>query len=72
MNLKKILLQTLKPLIKSVLLSTLKDNKTKKSIIDMINTKIDIPILCEAEEERLLGQIYDAAEEAVVIVIDRY
>jgi hypothetical protein len=61
----------LKPLIKGAVLLVLKNPATKEKIVDTINTKLDIPKLTEAEEKKLLSQVYEATEESIKIVIDR-
>lgn len=43
----------------------------KDLVISKANEKLDVPKLNEDEEAKFLASIYDAVEEAVVIVLDR-
>ena len=40
-------------------------------MVTLANKKLDIPKLTEEEEAKFLASIYDAVEEAVVVILDR-
>lgn len=42
---------------------------TKKSIIDGLNEKVDIPIINERTEEKILTAIYDVIEDVMKKVL---
>ena len=41
------------------------NDEMKKSIIDKLNANINIPIISESTEEKILTAIYDSVEEVV-------
>jgi hypothetical protein len=43
----------------------------KDLVISKANKKLDVPKLNEDEEAKFLASIYDAVEEATIIVLDR-
>jgi hypothetical protein len=49
-----------KAILLPILMKKLSDPTTKRELVKLINDKIDLPKLTEADEELLLGQIYDA------------
>lgn len=65
------LVKLFKPLIKKLVLREIKNLETKKYIVDLVNSRLDIPKMTEAEEAKLLLQVYDASCEAAVTIIDR-
>lgn len=64
-------LKLLKPFIKRYITKKLADEDMQNTAIGIINEKIDIPKLTEKQEEKLLNQIYDALEEALIEIIDQ-
>ena len=67
----KFLIKLLKGPIKALLIRELKKEDNKEFIIDLVNVKLDIPKLSEAEEEKLLDAVYTAATEALAVALDR-
>ena len=49
--------------------SHLFNDKTKKAIIEGLNERIDIPIINEKTEEKVLSAIYDVVEEVMKKVL---
>jgi|TARA_R100001530_G_scaffold136275_1_gene116162 hypothetical protein len=45
------------------------NDDTKKAIIDGLNEKIDIPIINERTEEKILTAIYDVVEDVMKKVL---
>tara|TARA_R100001530_G_scaffold67704_1_gene48211 strand:- start:483 stop:662 length:180 start_codon:yes stop_codon:yes gene_type:complete len=45
------------------------NDKTKKAIIEGLNERIDIPIINEKTEEKVLSAIYDVVEEVMKKVL---
>jgi len=67
----KVLIKMFKPLIKKVLRKELEKQDNQDLVVGIINEKLDIPKLTEAEEKKLLDQVYDAVEESALTLIDR-
>ena len=63
------LITLVKPLIKKGLkMLILKDN-FRQMVISHINSKVQLPKLDKAQEERLINQIYVALQEAILEII---
>lgn len=66
-----ILHKMLKPLIKKLVLGKLRDVATSKYIVDLINSKLDVPKLSEEEESKLITAIILALFTATETAIER-
>ena len=51
--------------------SHLLNDSTKKAIIDGLNERIDIPIINEKTEEKVLSAIYEVVEEVMKKVLGK-
>tara|TARA_Y100000588_G_scaffold241804_1_gene255777 strand:+ start:74 stop:253 length:180 start_codon:yes stop_codon:yes gene_type:complete len=51
--------------------SHLFNDSTKKAIIDGLNERIDIPIINEKTEEKVLSAIYEVVEEVMKKVLGK-
>ena len=51
--------------------SQLFNDETKKSIIDGLNERIDIPIINEKTEEKVLTAIYEVVEDVMKKVLGK-
>lgn len=60
------------PKLKDFLLDHVKSEESQKKYVDIINKKIDIPNLSEEAEKKLLDQIYDAGQEAIVEIVENF
>lgn len=67
----KLFIRMLKPLIKRYLRKALEEDGNQTYLVDLANSKVDIPKLTEEEEKKLLDQIYEALTESAVTFIDR-
>ena len=47
------------------------NDKTKKAIIEGLNAKVDIPIINEKTEEKILTAIYDVVEDVMKKVLGK-
>lgn len=65
------LLKLFKGPIRKIVKKKLADEELQQMLVDRLNEKLDIPNLEEVEEEKLFNAVYDAAEEALLIAIDR-
>jgi hypothetical protein len=65
----KLILRMFKGPIKKFFLKELEDKQ--EEWLDLLNEKIDIPKIDEAEEYDLLNQLYDVLQESVETIIDR-
>jgi len=68
---KKILLNFLKPFIKAKIENLINNGKYKKEVIARINSKINIPTMDEATEEKLISDIVNAIQAQAIELIDR-
>lgn len=68
-KIQALVLKMAKPLIKRLLINTIKDNQVL--VIQSLKNKVDIPKLSPEEEARLYVQMYDALETAAVTIIER-
>lgn len=66
-----IFLKMFKGPIKKIILKELAKEELQEIVVKSINEKLDIPKLTEVEEAVLFNKIYDAAEEAIALAIDR-
>ena len=55
--------------LEKVVIDTLKENKGQ--IVDYINKKVNIPLVSEANEEKIFSAIADCAIEAVEEVLSK-
>lgn len=69
---QKIAVKMLWPRIKQFLIEHIKSEETQKKYVDLINNKLDIPNLSEEAEKKLLDQVYDAGQEALVEIIENF
>jgi len=69
---QKMAIKLVWPKIKAITLGYVKSEEYQKKYVDFINKKIDIPRLSEELEEKLLNQIYDAGQEAIVEIIENF
>jgi len=60
------------PMVKKFLLEHIKSEESQKKYVDIINRKLDIPNLSEEAETKLLNQVYDAGQEALVEIINNF
>ena len=58
------------PRIKKFLIERIKSEEIQKKYIELINKKLDIPNLSEEAETKLLNQIYDAGQEALIEIVE--
>lgn len=69
---QKIAVKMLWPKIEQFLIEHIKSEETQKKYVDLINKKIDIPNLSEEAETKLLNQVYDAGQEALVEIVENF
>ena len=69
---QKIAIKMLWPKIKTFLIKHINSEETQKNYVDLINRKLDIPNLSEDAETKLLNQIYDAGQEALVEIVENF
>jgi hypothetical protein len=67
---QRVLSKMVWPKIKQEILKYIKSEETQKKYVDLINKKLDIPNLSEEAETKLLNQVYDAGQEALVEVVE--
>ena len=65
------LIKLLKPFIKRRVIKELENKDNKKSLVEAVNHKIDLPKLTEEEEHKLYSQLYDLLKDHITLVIDR-
>ncbi len=65
------LIKMAKPLIKKILIKELEKEATRSLVIDLVNTKVDLPKLSEHEEEELFNKIYDAVQDSLNKIVER-
>lgn len=63
---KKFLVKRLTNFILKMVVRQLTEVKVRKRVISLINKKIDIPRLNEAQEQKLFEAIYDVVEELLL------
>lgn len=51
--------------IKELIAAHIFNDEMKEKIVDALNKNIDIPIISEKTEEKILGAIYDSVEEVI-------
>ena len=51
--------------LKQMIVDYIFNDNMKKDIIDKLNANVNIPIISEATEEKILTAIYDSVEEVV-------
>lgn len=66
-----LLLKIFKGPIKAIIKKKLNDEDIQKLVVSHINDKFDIPKLTEIEEAKLINAVYDAAQDAILVAIDR-
>lgn len=69
---QKIAVKMLWPRIKTFLIEHIKSEATQKKYVDLINQKIDIPNLSDDADAKLLNQVYDAGQEALVEIVENF
>ena len=69
---QKIAIKMLWPKIKKFLIDYIKSEETQKKYVELINQKLDIPNLSEDAEAKLLNQVYDAGQEALVEIVENF
>jgi len=60
------------PKIKKFLIDYIKSEENQKKYVDLINRKLDIPNLSEDAEAKLLNQVYNAGQEALVEIVENF
>ena len=60
-----------KGILKFLVKRALSNEDNKELVTEIVNKKVDLPKLTEEEEGKLIGQLYEAVQEAAIIVIDR-
>lgn len=68
---QKTALKMVWPKAKEILINYIKNEENQKKYVELINKKLDIPNLSEESERKLLNQVYDAAQEATVEILDK-
>ena len=69
---QKIALKMVWPKAKAFLIDYIKSEETQKKYVELINKKLDIPNLSEEAEAKLLNQVYDAGQEALVEIVENF
>ena len=69
---KKMLVKIVWPRIKQFLINHIKSEETQKKYVEIINNKLDIPNLSDEAEAKLLNQVYDAGQEALVEIVENF
>ena len=69
---QKIAIKMLWPKIKKFLIDYIKSEENQKKYVDLINRKLDIPNLSEDAEAKLLNQVYNAGQEALVEIVENF
>jgi hypothetical protein len=69
---QKIATKMLWPRIKQFLIDHVKSEETQKKYVALINKKLDVPNLSEDAEAKLLNQVYDAGQEALIEIIENF
>jgi hypothetical protein len=59
------------PMLKSTVKAQINSLETRAYLVKLVNEKIDLPELNEAEEAKLVDRLYLALVEAANIAIDR-
>ena len=54
---------------KEEIINKIFDDEKQKKIVEKLNENIDIPIISEKTEEKILNAIYDSVEEVVKATI---
>tara|TARA_Y100001938_G_scaffold147948_1_gene230381 strand:+ start:750 stop:950 length:201 start_codon:yes stop_codon:yes gene_type:complete len=54
---------------KEEIINKIFDDEMQKKIVEKLNENIDIPIISEKTEEKILNAIYDSVEEVVKATI---
>jgi hypothetical protein len=54
---------------KEEIINKIFDDEMQKKIVEKLNKNIDIPIISEKTEEKILNAIYDSVEEVVKATI---
>jgi len=60
------------PKIKVFLINHIKSEENQKKYVELINQKLDIPNLSEEAEAKLLNQVYDAGQEALIEIVENF
>lgn len=67
----KFLIRLFKGPIKKIIVRELKKERNKKLVVALINERMDIPKLNEAEEAVLVRHVLDASTDALAIALER-
>jgi hypothetical protein len=68
---RKFLINILKPFIKQLVIDEINKEESKQIVVKLIDDKLDIPNMTDAEEKAFFAAEYDLVKEYAVKMIDR-
>ena len=60
-----------RPLIKRIIKNELDKAANKKMLVDLVNSKVNLPKMDEKEEEALFIKLYEALQDSLDKIVDK-